>query len=98
MTRRNCSPMATAGSARLRNRSNSTRRTDDTMNLVSKMQGSAARTVGSLPPCGGEVERGVGHDLGVRGLPPSLTLPRRGGGNGEVVADRGVADGGSARA
>jgi hypothetical protein len=34
----------------------------------------------SLPPCGGEVERGV-TSSDVSGLPPSLTLPRKGGGN-----------------
>ncbi|WP_298273745.1 OB-fold nucleic acid binding domain-containing protein, partial [uncultured Bradyrhizobium sp.] len=37
--------------------------------------------VGSLPPCGGELERGVSHDHRPCGLPLSLTLPRKGGGN-----------------
>ncbi|MTV14420.1 MULTISPECIES: error-prone DNA polymerase [Bradyrhizobium] len=36
---------------------------------------------GSLPPCGGELERGVSHDHRPCGLPLSLTLPRKGGGN-----------------
>ncbi len=66
------------------------------MNLVRKMQGCAARTLGSLPPCGGERERGVSPDPGGRGSPPSLTLPYNGGGNAAVFAARGVADGGSA--
>jgi len=34
----------------------------------------AARAVGSLPPCGGELERGVPRAPPLR-LPPSLTLP-----------------------
>ncbi|MCK1717552.1 error-prone DNA polymerase [Bradyrhizobium sp. 141] len=37
--------------------------------------------LGSLPPCGGELERGVSHDQRPRGSPLSLTLPRKGGGN-----------------
>ena len=37
--------------------------------------------VGSLPPCGGELERGASHDHRPCGLPLSLTLPRKGGGN-----------------
>ncbi|QOZ28962.1 hypothetical protein XH93_39470 [Bradyrhizobium sp. CCBAU 51753] len=39
------------------------------------------RWEGSLPPCGGELERGVSHKHRPRGLPLSLTLPRKGGGN-----------------
>src|SRR3984893_1390667 len=49
-----------------------------------------------LPPCGGELERGVPQPLESRsGLPPSLTLPRKGGGKRERCAvrnDVGVAD------
>ncbi|MBR0718316.1 error-prone DNA polymerase [Bradyrhizobium liaoningense] len=37
--------------------------------------------LGSLPPCGGELERGVSHDHRPGGSPLSLTLPRKGGGN-----------------
>ncbi|NEU99714.1 error-prone DNA polymerase [Bradyrhizobium uaiense] len=37
--------------------------------------------MGSLPPCVGELERGVSHDHRPCGLPLSLTLPRKGGGN-----------------
>ncbi|GKQ50077.1 error-prone DNA polymerase [Bradyrhizobium sp. Ce-3] len=37
--------------------------------------------MGSLPPCGGQLERGVSHDHRPCGLPLSLTLPRKGGGN-----------------
>ena len=37
----------------------------------------AARSVGSLPPCGGELERGVSHELRCLWLTPSLTLPRK---------------------
>ncbi|OKO68279.1 error-prone DNA polymerase [Bradyrhizobium sp. NAS96.2] len=37
--------------------------------------------MGSLPPCGGELERVVSHDHRPCGLPLSLTLPRKGGGN-----------------
>ncbi|VIO65655.1 Error-prone DNA polymerase [Bradyrhizobium ivorense] len=37
--------------------------------------------LGSPPPCGGELERGVSHDHRPCGLPLSLTLPRKGGGN-----------------
>ncbi|MGK0242867.1 MAG: error-prone DNA polymerase, partial [Pseudomonadota bacterium] len=37
--------------------------------------------MGSLPPCGGELERGVSHDHRPCDLPLSLTLPRKGGGN-----------------
>ncbi|MBR0938722.1 error-prone DNA polymerase [Bradyrhizobium jicamae] len=37
--------------------------------------------LGSLSPCGGELERGVSHDHRPCGLPLSLTLPRKGGGN-----------------
>ncbi|MDH2380273.1 error-prone DNA polymerase [Bradyrhizobium sp. CER78] len=37
--------------------------------------------MGSLPPCGGELERGVSHDHRPCGLPLSLTLSRKGGGN-----------------
>jgi hypothetical protein len=35
------------------------------------------------PLCGGEVEKGGITDFGVCGLPPSLTLPHKGRGNGE---------------
>jgi hypothetical protein len=38
----------------------------------------AARSVGSLPPCGGELERGVSNELRCLWLTPSLTLPARG--------------------
>jgi error-prone DNA polymerase len=41
--------------------------------------------VGPLPPCGGELERGVSRESGVCGLLPSLTLPRKGGGNEETA-------------
>jgi error-prone DNA polymerase len=41
----------------------------------------ATGTIGSLPPCGGEVERGVNPLLRARVSPPSLTLPRKGGGD-----------------
>ena len=37
--------------------------------------------MGSHPPCGGELERGVSHDHRPCDLPLSLTLPRKGGGN-----------------
>ncbi|WFU70236.1 error-prone DNA polymerase [Bradyrhizobium sp. CB2312] len=41
--------------------------------------------LGSLPPCGGELERGVSHEHRPRGSPLSLTLPRRkGGGNPSI--------------
>ena len=45
-----------------------------------------AGKVGSLPPCGGELERGVSPGFGARGLPPSLTLPHKGGGNESASA------------
>src|SRR3981189_3625693 len=88
MTRRNFSPMATAGSASLRNQSNSTRRTDEVMNLANEMHAFTAVMVGSLPPCGGELERGVSLELRARGLPLSLALPHKGGGNAVAFADR----------
>ncbi|MBR1158326.1 error-prone DNA polymerase [Bradyrhizobium elkanii] len=47
--------------------------------------------IGSLPPCGGELERGVSHDHRPCGLPLSLTLPRKGGGN--PPTSRAVLDG-----
>src|SRR5258708_38621463 len=89
MTRRNFSPMAIAGSARLRKASNSMRRTGDQMKSVIKMHKGAVAAAGSLPPCGGEVERGVNPNRSARGLSPSLTLeselrssrPHKGGGN-----------------
>jgi len=37
--------------------------------------------MGSLPPCGGGLGRGVSRTGGGRGLPLSPTLPRKGGGN-----------------
>src|SRR5579863_8410665 len=98
MTRRSFSPMAIAGSARLRNQSNSTRRIAEVMN-VAWTDAFAAYALGSHPPCGGEVERGVSLGLDARGLPPSLTSrasfahlgPRKGGGNVAAYADRGTA-------
>ncbi|WP_420970317.1 error-prone DNA polymerase [Bradyrhizobium sp. B120] len=48
--------------------------------------------MGSLPPCGGELERGVSHDHRPCGLPLSLTLPRKGGGN--PPTSRAALDGG----
>src|SRR5262249_20737751 len=36
---------------------------------------------GSLPPCGGGPGRGVEKRVDVAGVPPSLTLPHKGGGN-----------------
>jgi hypothetical protein len=90
MTRRNCSPTATAGSASLRNQSNSTRRTGEGMNLAIEMDAFTAMTVRSLPPCGGEPERGVSPGFGVRGLLLSLALPRKGGGNAAAFADGSV--------
>jgi hypothetical protein len=45
-----------------------------------------AGKVGSLPPCGGELERGISPGLGARGLPLSLTLPHKGGGNARLLA------------
>jgi hypothetical protein len=88
--------MATAGSARLRNQSNSTRRTGEVMNLTNEMHAFTAVVVGSLPTCGGEVERGESLGLGTRGLPLSLTLPHKGGGNAMAFADRCVVHGGGA--
>ncbi|MCA6125337.1 error-prone DNA polymerase [Bradyrhizobium sp. WSM 1704] len=44
-------------------------------------QSGTHERMGSLPPCGGELERGVSHDHRPCGLPLSLTLPRKGGGN-----------------
>jgi hypothetical protein len=41
------------------------------------------------------VERGVNPGLGVRGLPPSLALPHKGGGNAAVFAERLVIRSGS---
>ncbi|MGY3483567.1 hypothetical protein ACVW1C_001450 [Bradyrhizobium sp. USDA 4011] len=35
--------------------------------------------MGSLPPCGGGLGRGVGRTGGIRGLPLSPTLPRKEG-------------------
>src|ERR1700682_4375130 len=87
MTRRNFSPMATAGSARLRNQSNSTRRTGEVTNLAVEMYAFASGAVGSLSPCAGEVERGVSPGLGARDLPPSLALLHKGGGNAAAFAD-----------
>ena len=44
----------------------------------------AARDGRPSPPCGGELERGVPPELQpLRPTPPPLTLPRRGGGDGE---------------
>ncbi len=47
----------------------------------------AAPAVGSLPPCGGELEKGVATRTAVAAT-PSLTLPRKGGGNAAVFAER----------
>jgi len=69
------------------------RRTGEGMTLEIEML--AAKTAGSLPPCGGEVERGVSPGFGMRGLPPSLTLPHKGGGNAASFAAARVATGGS---
>jgi protein ImuB len=68
------------------------------MNLVSKMQGYAASRARLSPPLWGRGGEGGITNSGVCGSPPSLTLPRKGGGNGEVFADSGMADGGSALA
>src|SRR5271169_4947304 len=43
--------------------------------------GAAARSVCPLPPCGGELERGVPRTPAFAAHPPSLTLPHKGGGN-----------------
>src|SRR6202158_3824532 len=43
----------------------------------------AATKVRSLPPCGGGVGKGGPSTQTFRGAPPSLTLPRKGEGNGE---------------
>jgi hypothetical protein len=51
------------------------------------MNGAASGTRGSPPPCGGELERGVNPTLGIRGIPPSLTLPRKGRGNSHACAE-----------
>ena len=71
-------------------RSNSTRRTGEVMNLTVEIHMSATSIVGSLPPCGGELERGANPGFGARGLPLSLTLPHKGGGNAIAYAGRGV--------
>ena len=43
-----------------------------------------ARLVRSLPPCGGELERGKPRTPPLQ-LPPSLTLPHKGGGNRKMT-------------
>ncbi len=48
------------------------------------MNGASSGMAGSLPPCGGEVERGVNPTLGIRGIPPAL--PHKGGGNSPACA------------
>ncbi|MEY9183402.1 error-prone DNA polymerase [Bradyrhizobium sp. USDA 326] len=48
---------------------------------VDEHESGTHERLGSLPPCGGELERGVSHDQRPRGSPLSLTLPRKGGGN-----------------
>ncbi len=47
---------------------------------------AAANTDCSLPPCGGELERGVSHERWHLWLTPSLTLRRKGGGNRQTSA------------
>src|ERR1700737_3050142 len=64
--------------------------------IISKSPGAdaqcarAPRTVGSLPPCGGELERGVAASTSVAAT-PSLTLPRKGGGNAAVLTEQFIA-------
>ncbi|UPJ67368.1 error-prone DNA polymerase [Bradyrhizobium sp. 191] len=48
---------------------------------VDEHESGAHKWLGSLPPCGGELERGVSHDQRPCGSSLSLTLPRKGGGN-----------------
>lgn len=48
---------------------------------VDEYESGTHEWLGSLPPCGGELERGVSHDQRPCGSPLSLTLPRKGGGN-----------------
>jgi hypothetical protein len=45
------------------------------------MFGAASGIAGSPPPRGGEVERRVNLRLDTSGIPPSLTLPHKGGGS-----------------
>jgi len=57
------------------------------------------RSIFSLPACGGEMEREVSLEFGMRGLPPSLISrasfarlgPHKGGGHAAAFADRGFA-------
>lgn len=63
------------------------RRTGEVMNLAKEMHAFTAVTVSSLPPCGEELEKGVSPGFSARGLPPFLTLPRKGGGDAVVFAE-----------
>ena len=51
--------------------------------LFENLSSVAARSVCSLPPCGGELERGVATSTNLAAT-PSLTLPHKGGGNAVV--------------
>src|SRR5712691_2091960 len=50
--------------------------------LLSRPAGSAC----SLPPCGGGVGRGADRESRAGGLPPSLSLPHKGGGDDDREA------------
>jgi hypothetical protein len=79
------------------------RRTGKGINLAIVMNAFTAMTVRSFPPCGGEPERGLSPEFGVRGLPLSLASRasfarlgrRKGGGNATAFAERYVVESGS---
>ena len=48
----------------------------------------ATRTVCSLPPCGGELERGVATSTNLAATPPSLTLPQSQVGPARLAQDK----------
>ena len=64
------------------------------MNVAVRTEAFATRTVGPLPPCGEELERGVSPMLCAPRLPPSLTLPHKGGGNAAVFLEAACAHSG----
>ena len=66
------------------------------MNLANEMRALTTVTVGSLPPCAGERERGASPDLTACGLPAPLALPHEGGGNAVTLAEANVGHGGGA--
>jgi hypothetical protein len=82
--------ISTRGVHRLRDRGGWARRSERVRDLPPAMQALREATalltgtaVGSPPPCGEEL--GVGVDRARPALPPSPTLPHKGGGSGEPV-------------